>query len=217
MAWTRSIYPCGDGAPEGETVGIFQVVTEAEAAGEGGDADADGGNLPVNIESGRLALHVAAEGQDDFRFRRCIHPFQPFHQVPDGQVRWPHAGHGGNDAPKDVIEAMILAGRLDTHHVADALHDADLTVVPPAVAAVGADLPVRNHPALPTVMDLIPEPPDGIREMMDMLLRLFQQVKGQPQGTAPSHPREGRNRIDRLSQQGGGIVLLICHVHLYKR
>ena len=208
--------PCGDGPPEGQAVGIFQVVAEAKAAGQGGDADAERRNLPVNIESGRLPFHIPAQGQDDFRLGRRVHPLQTLHQVPDRQVRRADAGNRGDNAAEDMVESMVLTGRLNGHDVTDALHDTNLSVVPPAVAAIGAKLPVRNHPALPAIPDLVPKTPDGVREMMDMLLGLLQQVQGQSQSAAPSHAREGRYRIDRLSQQGGGIVLLICHVHPYK-
>ena len=75
-----------DGAPEGEGVGVFKVVPEAQAAGEGAHADAAGGDLPIQIEGGGFPFHVSAEGEDELRPGGILQRLDTLDQLFDGEV-----------------------------------------------------------------------------------------------------------------------------------
>ena len=75
----------GDGAAEGEFVGVFEVVAEAEASGKGGDLNVVSGNLAVDVERGRLAFDIAAQGEDEFEGAGGIFR-DPLHKFADCQV-----------------------------------------------------------------------------------------------------------------------------------
>jgi hypothetical protein len=110
-----------------------------------------------------------------------------------------------------VVHAVVLARVLDAHHVTNALHHADGGMVAGLVGTQGANLPVRDHPAFPAVADFVPEPVDGLREVMDILLRLPKEVKSQPKGAATPHPGKGADGFDRVGQEFGRIFLFIGH------
>ena len=104
----------------------------------------------------------------------------------------------GNDAAQDVVHAVVLAGILDAHHVADALDHADGAVVTGAVRTERARFLVGNHAAFLAVADVVPEAVDGLREMVHVLLRLPEQVQGQPERAAPADARQRADGFDRI-------------------
>ena len=121
------------------------------------------------------------------------------------------AGDRGDDAAEHMIHAVVLAGILDAHHVADALDHADGAVVTGAVRTERARFLVGNHAAFLAVADIVPEAVDGFREMMHVLLGLAKQVQGQPERAAPADARQRADGFDRIGKEFGGVFFFIRH------
>lgn len=195
----------GDGPSESQLVGILEIVAEAQASGEGGDFDAVGGYLAVDVEGGGLPFHVAAQGEDDFQGVRFVFR-DPLHQFAYRQVGRAYAVDRRDDSPEDVVETVVLACRLDAHHVADRLDHADGAAVAGAVGTDGADVGVRDHPALPAVFHIVPQRGNRLDEMVHVLLRLLEQVHRKTKGTPPAYARKSAYCFDCIFQQLGRIV-----------
>ena len=57
----------GDRAAEGQLVGVFEVVAEAHAAGDGRDLHGVLRNLFVEVVGGGLPFHAGTQGHHHFR------------------------------------------------------------------------------------------------------------------------------------------------------
>ena len=76
-----------------------------------------------------------------------------------------------------MVNTVVLAGGLDAHYVTDALYNANQRLIPFSIGTDGANLAVRYHLAALAIADVVAECVHGVREMMDVLRRLLQEVK----------------------------------------
>lgn len=189
-----------DGTAEGEFVGVFEVVAEAQAAGEGGDFHIELGNLPIDVEGGGFAFDVAAQGKDKFEGAGVIFR-DPFHQFADCQVRGSYAVDWGNHAAKNVVETVILPRCLYAHHIAHRLDHADCAPVAGFVRADGADVRIRNHTALAAILHIVSQCGNRLSEMVDILLWLLQKIHRKTKGTPPTDARKSAYCFDCVFQQ----------------
>ena len=82
---------------------------------------------------------------------------------------------------------MILTGILYAHDIPDAFHDAYRTAVAGAVGAYGAYVSVGYHHAVAAIPDIVAEVLDRRSEMMNILLRLLQQVESQSESASTAY------------------------------
>ena len=122
-------------------------------------------------------------------------------ELADGEVRRADSGYRRDDAAQDVVYSPILAGILDAHDIPDILHHAYGAVVTVAVRADGAKPVVGDHHALGAVLHFVGQAVDGVREMVDVLLRLAQQMHCQAQGAARTHAGQRTDRLDCILEE----------------
>ena len=108
-----------------------------------------------------------------------------------------------------MIKPVILAGILYAHDIAYAFYDTDLSPVPRSVGTDRALLVIGNHPADPAITDLVPEPVDRLREMVDVLGGLLEKMEGKAQGAPFSYSGKRADRLNRIFQNPGGIMLVV--------
>ena len=96
---------------------------------------------------------------------------------------------------------MILTGILYAHDIPDAFHDADGTAVAGAVGAYRADVAVGYHHAVAAIPDIVAEVLDGRREMMDILLRLLQQVESQSESASTAYSGKRADGVNSLCKE----------------
>ena len=169
-----------DAAAQGQLVGILDLVAHADAA-------CQDGNLHVgvrcqsaeDVEIGGVTLHRGAQSQDDFLNAALLDALL---EAVDLDVGWADAIHGRDESAQHMVEAVVLVGVLDAHHVLDVLDDADGRGVTRGVAADGAHLGLADVVAHLAVTDLAPQPDDGLAKVDGLLLVLFEQMQHQPQG-----------------------------------
>ena len=80
----------------------------------------------------------------------------------NGQVAGAHAVHGRDKSPQHVVDAVVLLGVFNGHHVLYVLHHADGAVVSARIAAYFADVVVADIVAHLAVFDVTPHGFDGI-------------------------------------------------------
>jgi hypothetical protein len=100
-----------------------------------------------------------------------------------------------------MIHTMILPCILDAHHITHVFHDTDRAAVTAAVRAYRANVIIRYHHACTAISDVVAKTVDRRCEMMDILLRLLQQMQGKTQCTPPSYARKGAYGINSLLQK----------------
>ena len=112
-----------------------------------------------------------------------------------------------SDGPMPAIGEMMP----HAHHVTDTLDHADGAMVAGTVRAEGAGFLVGDHAAFLAVADIVPEAVDGLREMVDVLLRLAKQVQGQPERAATAYAGQRADGFDRIGKEFGRVFLFIRH------
>jgi len=210
LLWFKSL-TVDYGSSQSERVGILQVVAEAKASGEGGNACGKAGDLPVKIERCRLPFHVTAEGEDDFS--RNFSFLQSLHEAVDAEVAGAYPVDRRYDSPKHVVYAVILARRLYAHHVAHAFHHADDAMVPPVVRADAADVLVRNHVAFLAIVDFGGQIVYRRGEMVHVPGRLAQQVECEPEGASRAHAGQRAYGLYGFLKYFGRIFI---HIYMQK-
>ena len=108
-----------------------------------------------------------------------------------------------------MIYTVILPGILYAHHITHALHHADQIVVTRPVGTYGTHLIVRYHTALTAIFHLIPQVDYSLGEMMNILLRLLQKMKSQPESTPATDTGEGADSVHGFFKKLGWVVFLI--------
>lgn len=164
-------------AAEGELVGVLEVVSDGDTAGEG--ADTEVGDLleeAVDVKIGRIALHGGAEGEEDF-----LHPLilYPLRQVIKEEVIGADAVDGRDEATEDVVPPVVAPRLLYRQHLTHALDDADEPGVASGVAADGAELLIADIVALAAVVDAVDEVSEVIGEPVGEALVLSQEEECQ--------------------------------------
>ena len=188
-----------DGAAQGQLVGVLDLVAHAHAARQDGDFDVGvRGQAAKNVEVGGVALHRRAQGQDYLLHPTLTHALL---QAIDLDVTGADAVHGRNEAAQHVVQAMVLVGVLDAHHVLDVLDDADGRGVTRGVAADGAHLGLADVVAHLAVTDLAPQPDDGLAKVDGLLLVLLEQMQHEAQGGLSPDARQLGELADRRFQQ----------------
>ena len=187
-----------DGAAQGQLVGIFDLIAHAHAAGQDGDLHVGiRGQAAKDVEIGGVALHRRAQGQDDL-----LHPtlLDAFLEAIDLDVAGADAVHGRDEAAQHVVQAMVLVGILDAHHVLDILDDADGARVTRRVAADGAHLGLADVVAHLAIAYLAAHLDDRLAKVNRLLLVLLEQMQYQAQGRFAPDARQLGELTDRRFQ-----------------
>lgn len=187
-----------DGAPQGQLVGVLDLVAHAHAARQDGDFDVGiRGQAAKDVEVGGVALHRRAQGQDNLLHPTLTHALL---QAIDLDVARADAVHGRNEAAQHVVQAMMLMGILDTHHVLDVLHHTDGARVTRRVAADGAHLGLADVVAHLAIAYLATQPDDSLAKGDCFPLVLLQQVQHEAQGRLAPDARQLGELTDRRLQ-----------------
>ena len=179
---------------DGQLVDVFQLVAEADAAGDRGDFHA--GELPQavhQVEERRLALDRGRNGENHLLHAAAG---DALGQQVDLQIRGRNALHRRNDPAQHVVETLVLVGILDREHVGDLLHDADRGPVALVVQTDRAHLLVRKVVALGAVFHVVAETVDALRHFGHRLPLHAQDVDGETQRRAAPHARKLRQLAD---------------------
>ena len=100
-----------------------------------------------------------------------------------------------------MIQTVVLARILDTHHVLDILDDTDGGSVTRGIAADGAHLGLADVVAHPAIADFATQLDDGLAKRHRLLLVLLEQVQHETQGRlAPDAGQLGKLTDRRLQQ-----------------
>jgi hypothetical protein len=110
-----------------------------------------------------------------------------------------------------MVDAIVLTGILDAHHITDTFHHADGSMVPRAVRTDRTDITVRNHHTMAAIPDLVTQTGDRRSKMMHVLLGLFQKMKGQSERTASSYSGKGADGIYGILQKTRRVIFFIRH------
>ena len=187
-----------DGAAQGQLVGVLDLVAHAHAARQDGDFDVGvRGQAAKNVEVGGVALHRRAQGQDYLLHPTLTHALL---QAIDLDVTGADAVHGRNEAAQHVVQAMVLVGVLDAHHVLDVLDDADGARVTRRVAADGTHLGLADVVAHLAIAYLAAHLDDRLAKVDRLLLVLLQQVQHESQGCLAADARQLGELTDRRLQ-----------------
>lgn len=178
----------GDGAPEGDLIGILQFTAKCYTTGDGADRHAEGFQALSQIVHGGFAFYRGAYGHDDFFDGALLHAFhQGFHL----QFCRGDAFDGGNNATQHVVQSAILLGFFYGHEVADALDHTDGRGIAARVAAHAAQFVVGEVVALPTDAYAFAQGADGFRELFGHRLILLDEMEGQSKGCFSANAGQG--------------------------
>ena len=100
-----------------------------------------------------------------------------------------------------MIETSKLLGVLHRHHVLNILDHTDRRSIAVRVAADGTRLAVADIVAHATTLHLMLHLLNGLRQLLDVLRVLTQQVQHQSQGRLASHTRQLGKLLYRPFQQ----------------
>ena len=188
-----------DGAAQGELVGVLDLVAHAHATRQDGDLHVGiRRQAAEDVEIGRVALHRRAQRQDDLLDAAG---FDTFLKAVHLDVGGADAVHGRNESAQHMIEAVVLVGVLDAHHILDILDNADGRGIARRVAADGTDLGLADVVAHLAVTDLTPQPDDGLTETDRLLLVLLEQVQHEAERCLAPDARQLGELADRRFQQ----------------
>ena len=188
-----------DGATQGQLVGVLDLVAHTDAARQDGDFDVGiGCQTAEDVEVGGVALHRGTQGQD-----HLLHPtlLDALLEAVDLDVGRADTVHGRNQSAQHMIQAIVLMGVLDAHHVLDVLDNADGARVARRIAADGAHLGLADVVAHAAVAYLAAQPDDGLTKVDRLLLLLLEQVQHKPQGRLAPDSRQLGKLADRRLQQ----------------
>src|SRR6266508_1104899 len=137
LALEGHLAAAGEGATEGDLVGVLEVAADRQAAGDPGDPDAERGEQTGHVHGGGLALDVGVGRQDDLADPVRL---QAGEQLPDPQVVGADPLDRADRPAEHVVAAAELLGALDRHQVAWLLDHADQARVAPWVPADAAEV-----------------------------------------------------------------------------
>ena len=188
-----------DGAAQGEFVGVFDLVADTHSARQDG-------NLHVriwcqtaeDIEIGRVALHRCTQRQDNLSDTASLDTLLETVHFDIGRS---DAVHGRDESAQHVIEAMVLVGILDAHHVLHVLNDADGRGIAGRVTANGAHLGLADVVAHTAVPYLAAQPDNCLAEVDRLLLVLFEQMQYQSERRLTPDAWQLGELADRQFQQ----------------
>lgn len=176
-----------DGAAERNFVGIFQLIADGDAAGDGAYGDIEIFEAAVDVEVGGIAFHGGAEGHDNFVYGAALHAF---HERVDMQVVGADAIHGRNDAAKHVIHAGILLGVFNGHYITHIFHHADEAVIAFGVGADAALFRIADVVAGAAILEFFAQADERIAEFAHRFGILPEQMQHIPEGCFAPHARQ---------------------------
>src|SRR5947209_2437391 len=136
---------------EGDLVGVLEVATDRQAAGETSDAQPHRLDQPGEVRRGRLTLEVGVSGDDQLRDIAC----EARHQLADAQVVRTDTLNGRDRAAQHVVAATELTRALDSDDVLGLFDHADDRRVATWVAADAALVAFRDVAADDAEADLV--------------------------------------------------------------
>ena len=168
-------------AAESDFVGVFEVVADSDATGDGGDFYTEGCQLFIEIECGGIAFHGGGEGKDDLFDGSGESLLDAREESVDVEVADADAVDRGDDPAKNVVEPAVLLGVFDGHDVLDILYNADDALGAFGTCADGAGVGVAEAVAEVAVMDVGGEAVDSGGQLLDLFRGLFEEVKSETQ------------------------------------
>lgn len=192
-----------DGASEGQFVGVFQVVADGDAFGDG----ADGEVFPVfqffeDVVAGGVAFDGGAEGEYHFA---DVPLFDAVHEGLDVEVGGSDAVHGGDDAAEDVVEPVVLGGGFDGEDVLDVFDHADGGGVAFGVGAYLAEVAVGDVVAGAAFPDVAFQVGDALEEGVHVGGVLFEQVEDEFERRLAPYAGKGSKLFHGFVQEFGGV------------
>src|SRR4029450_11290417 len=191
----RHLAAAGEGAAQGDLVGVFEVAADGEATGDAGDPDAEGGQEAGQVHGGGLALDVGVGGQDDLAGGGGLQAAQ---QLADAQVVRADALDRADGPAEDVVAAAELLGPLDRNQVTGLLDHADQAGVAPRVLADAAQVALGHVPADPAEVHPGLDLGDGPGQALGVGRLDLQDVEGQPLGALGTDPGQPPELVDQV-------------------
>src|SRR6266540_1831823 len=185
----------GEGAAEGDLIGVLEVAADREATGEPGHADPEGREQAREVHGGRLAFDVGVGGQDHLADAVGLDPGQ---QLADVQVVRSDPLDRADRAAEDVVAAAELARLLDRDQVARLLDHADQGGVAPRVPADAADVALGDIPADAAEMDPRLDLEDRAGQTLGVGRLHLEQVEGDPLSALGPDPRHPPQLVDEI-------------------
>src|SRR4051794_19421455 len=181
--------------PQGDLVGVLQVPTDGQPAGETGDREPHRGHQAGQVGGGRLALDVRV-GRDNEPGAGAAH--QPGHELLAPQVVGSHTVDRADRAAEHVVAPAELTGALDGHDVLGLLDDAQHVVDPPRVAADPALLGLGDVVAGHAEADLLLHPGQRRDQPADVGGLRREQVERDPLGALGPDARQPPELVDQI-------------------
>src|SRR6266542_3145681 len=177
-----------EGLAQGDLVGVLEVASDREAAGQAGHPDAGGLQQRGHVHRRRVALQVRVRGQDDLDHAVAL------------------------DAVEELLDAEVLGAdaveRADRGDVFRFLDNADRGDVAAGVAADPAQLGLRDVAALVAEAHEVLGPLDDLRQPAGLVRRRLHQVERQAlRGLRPDARKPGQlvdEVLDRPLVHGSG-------------
>src|SRR5215218_108403 len=191
----RQLAAAGEGAAEGNLVGVLEVAADRQAARDAGDPDAERREQAGQVHRGRLPLDVGVGGQDHLADPVRLQAGQ---QLPDPQVVGTHPLDRADRPAEHVVAAAELLGPLDRDQVAGLLDHADQARVAPRVPADAAEVALGHVPADAAEVDPGLDLLDGPCQALGVGRLDLEQVEGDPLGALGPDPGQPAELVDQV-------------------
>lgn len=173
----------GDGATKGDFIGVFKVTTDRQAIGDARHRNVKVLQQPGQVHGGSFAFDRGAGGQDDL-----ADTFEPCGKPVERQLVGSDAIHGREGAVQHVVQPVILAAALQGQHISGLLDHADEAAVAQGIRADRARLLAGIHDVQADRAggEAAFRLEDRLGKVTDLVLRLAEQVEGEPLGALGS-------------------------------
>src|SRR5438034_4295820 len=184
----------GESPAERDLVCVLEVAADRKAACEPSHAGALA-QAVGQVGGCRLAGHVRVRREDDLLDAVSVHPLQ---ELVDAEVRGLDAVERRERTAEHVVDATELVRALDGEEVGGLLNDADDGAIAPGIGADGAELLLRQGPALAAEADALLDLADRVGKGEGLLVRDAEDVEREALRRARAHPGQARQLRDQI-------------------